>query len=157
MFAKMRDAAIQLEPEVIELLLVEDSPSDSLMTREAFELSKVLNKLHTVNDGVEALAFLHKEGKYATSPTPSLILLDLNLPRKSGLEVLLEVKNDETLKSIPVVVLTTSKAEEDIVKSYGAHANYFISKPVEFSKLAHAVLGIREFWLCLVTLSPEKK
>ena len=145
------------EAEVIEILLVEDSPSDALMTKEALEFSKVLNSLHIVDDGVEAMAFLRKEGKYLGSPTPGIVLLDLNLPRKSGLEVLGEIKKDEHLKLIPVVVLTTSKAEEDVARSYGLHANCYITKPVEFAKLADAVRGIRDFWLCLVTLPPEKK
>ena len=149
--------ATQNEAEVIDILLVEDSPSDAMMTREALDFSKILNRLHIVDDGVEAMAFLRKEGKYKDSPTPGLVLLDLNLPRKGGLEVLRETKGDEALKSIPIVVLTTSKAEEDVAKSYGFHANCYISKPVEFSKLADAVRGIRDFWLCLVTLPPEKK
>jgi len=153
----MHVTATKPEAEVIDILLVEDSPSDAMMTREALVMSKVLNQLHTVDDGVEALAFLRKEGKYSGSPTPGLILLDLNLPRKGGLEVLREVKNDDALKLIPIVVLTTSKAEEDIAKSYGSHANCYITKPVEFSKLTDAVRGIRDFWLCLVTLPPESK
>jgi CheY-like chemotaxis protein len=151
----MHSVAVKPEAEVIDILLVEDSPS-ALMTREALEFSKVLNTLHTVDDGVEALAFLRRESKYSGSPTPGLILLDLNLPRKSGLEVLREIKTEETLKSIPVV-LTTSKAEEDVAKSYGLHANGYITKPVEFAKLADAVRGIRDFWLCLVTLPPVKQ
>lgn len=148
---------VKPEAEVVDILLVEDSPSDALMTREALEFSRVRNTLHTVDDGVEAMAFLRKEGKYSGSPTPGLILLDLHLPRKSGLEVLAEIKNDEKLKLIPVVILTTSKAEEDIAKSYGLHANCYIAKPVEFAKLADAVRGIRDFWLCLVTLPSEGK
>jgi CheY-like chemotaxis protein len=139
----------------IDILLVEDSPSDALMTREALECAGVRNRLHIVEDGVEAMSFLRREGKYAEMLTPGLVLLDLNLPRKSGLEVLQEIKNDEKLRSIPVVVLTTSKMEQDIVKSYGAHANCYISKPVEFAKLADAVGGIRDFWLSLVTLPPR--
>ena len=153
----MQAVAMKPEAEVIEILLVEDSPSDALMTKEALEFSKVLNSLHIVDDGVEAMAFLRKEGKYLGSPTPGIVLLDLNLPRKSGLEVLGEIKKDEHLKLIPVVVLTTSKAEEDVARSYGLHANCYITKPVEFAKLADAVRGIRDFWLCLVTLPPEKK
>jgi CheY-like chemotaxis protein len=153
----MQIPATQDEAEVIDILLVEDSPSDAMMTREALDFSKVLNRLHTVDDGVEALAFLRKEGKYKDSPTPGLVLLDLNLPRKGGLEVLQEVKSDAVLRSIPIVVLTTSKAEEDVAKSYGSHANCYITKPVEFSQLADAVRGIRDFWLCLVTLPPEQK
>jgi CheY-like chemotaxis protein len=153
----MQAVAMKPEAEVVEILLVEDSPSDALMTKEALEFSKVLNSLHIVDDGVEAMAFLRKEGKYSGSPTPGIVLLDLNLPRKSGLEVLGEIKNDDRLKLIPVVVLTTSKAEEDVARSYGLHANCYITKPVEFAKLADAVRGIRDFWLCLVTLPPEKK
>jgi CheY-like chemotaxis protein len=153
----MQVVAMKPEAEVVEILLVEDSPSDALMTKEALEFSKVLNSLHIVDDGVEAMAFLRKEGKYLGSPTPGIVLLDLNLPRKSGLEVLGEIKKDEHLKLIPVVVLTTSKAEEDVARSYGLHANCYITKPVEFAKLADAVRGIRDFWLCLVTLPPEKK
>jgi CheY-like chemotaxis protein len=151
----MHAVSPKLEAGVTDILLVEDSPSDAMMTKEALDFSKVLNHLHTVDDGVEAMAFLRKEGKYAASPTPDLILLDLNLPRKSGLEVLRELKSDEKLRSIPVVVLTTSKAEEYVAKSYGFHANCYISKPVEFAKLADAVRGIRDFWLCLVTLPPQ--
>lgn len=153
----MRAGVSAAEIEMIEILLVEDSPSDALMTQEALEFSKVLNVLHTVNDGVEAMAFLRKQGKYSGALTPGLVLLDLNLPRKSGLEVLSEIKCDEKLRTIPVVVLTTSKAEEDVVKSYGSYANCYITKPVEFSKLADAVRGIRDFWLCLATLPPERK
>jgi len=153
----MQAVAMKPEAEVVEILLVEDSPSDALMTKEALEFSKVLNSLHIVDDGVEAMAFLRKEGKYLGSPTPGIVLLDLNLPRKSGLEVLGEIKKDDQLKLIPVVVLTTSKAEEDVARSYGLHANCYITKPVEFAKLADAVRGIRDFWLCLVTLPPEKK
>jgi CheY-like chemotaxis protein len=140
------------EHEVIEILLVEDSPSDALMTREAIECSQLLNRLHLVDDGVEAMAFLRRQGKYADAPVPGLILLDLNLPRKSGLEVLAEIKADQKLKMIPTVVLTTSKMEEDIARSYGSHANCYITKPIEFAQLADAVRGIRDFWLSLVTL-----
>jgi CheY-like chemotaxis protein len=145
-------AALKPEVEVVDILLVEDSPSDALMTIEALERARVLNKLHMVDNGEEALAFLRKEGKYSISPTPGLVLLDLNLPRKSGLEVLQQIKSDDKLKMIPVVVLTSSKAEEDVAKSYGFHANCYITKPVEFAKLADAVRTICDFWLCLVTL-----
>lgn len=148
----MPSLALKLEAEVIDILLVEDSPSDALITREALEYSRVINKLHIVDDGVEALAFLRKQEKYSTSPTPGLVLLDLNLPRKSGLEVLQQIKSDDKLKMIPVVILTTSKAGEDVAKSYGFHANCYITKPVEFAKMADAVRGISDFWLCLVTL-----
>ncbi len=139
----------------IEILLVEDSPTDAMMAREALSHNKVLNKLHLVEDGVEAMAFLRRQGRYKQAPRPGLILLDLNLPKKSGLEVLAEVKADDALKFIPVVVLTTSQAEEDIVKSYGHHANCYITKPVEFSKLAEAMRSLNEFWFSVVTLPPE--
>jgi CheY-like chemotaxis protein len=142
---------------VIDILLVEDSPSDALMTKEALDHQKVLNRLHIVDDGVEAMAFLRHEGRYKESPRPGLILLDLNLPRKNGLEVLKDLKSDDDLKTIPVVVLTTSKAEEDVLNSYEAHANCYITKPVEFAKLTQAVQSIREFWVCVVTLPPESK
>ena len=145
------------EAQLVDILLVEDSPSDAMMTREALELSKVLNRLHIVDDGVEAMDFLQRRGKHADAPRPGLVLLDLNLPRKSGLEVLKEIKDDPSLRTIPVVVLTTSKAEEDVVKSYGSHANCYISKPIEFAKLAEAVRAVGEFWLCVVTLPPEKQ
>ena len=149
--------ATNVEAELLEILLVEDSPSDAMMTREALESSKVMNRLHIVDDGAQAMAFLRREGNFGTAPRPGLILLDLNLPRKNGLEVLQEVKDDPDLKTIPVVILTTSKAESDVARSYGLHANCYISKPVEFAKLAESVRGIRDFWLCLVTLPPEMK
>jgi len=139
----------------IVILMVEDSPTDVLITREALNHAKVINNLHVVEDGVEAMAFLRKEGKYANAPRPDLILLDLNLPRKNGQEVLAEVKGDESLKLIPVVVLTTSKAEEDIVKAYGLHANCYITKPVDFANFAEVVRSIREFWFAVVTLPPD--
>src|SRR5262249_45382419 len=142
---------------LVDLLLVEDSPSDALMTREALELSKVLNKLHIVSDGVEAMDFLHRQGKYANAPRPGLVLLDLKLPRKSGLEVLQEIKGDPDLRTIPVVVLTTSRAEEDIARSYGLYANCYVSKPMEFSRLTEAVRAVGDFWLSFVTLPPEGK
>jgi len=140
---------------LIDILLVEDSPSDAMMTREALECSRVVNKLHIADDGVEAMDFLRRKGKYGDAPRPGLVLLDLNLPRKSGLEVLKEIKDDEVLKTIPVLVLTTSKAEEDVVKSYGLHANCYISKPIAFSELAEAVRAVGEFWLSIATLPPD--
>ena len=136
----------------IEILLVEDSPTDALLTREALEQSKILNQLHRVENGVEALAFLRREGQYAGTPRPDLILLDLNLPKKSGIEVLQEIKEDADLRIIPVVVLTTSKSEEDIVKSYDLHANCYIIKPVDFDKFTVAIQSIREFWFSVVAL-----
>ena len=136
----------------IEILLVEDSPTDVLMTQEALDQAKVLNNLHTVEDGVEALAFLYRQGQYATVPRPDLILLDLNLPKKNGQEVLAELKADEELRTIPVVILTTSEAEEDILKSYGLYANCYISKPVDFASFVEVVRNIRHFWFNVVTL-----
>jgi two-component system response regulator len=138
-----------------EILLVEDSPTDVLLAQEALEHAKVLNTLHIVNDGVEALAFLRRQPPYVDVPRPDLILLDLNLPRKDGREVLAEVKNDETLKRIPVVVLTTSRAEEDIFKAYGLHANCYVTKPVDFDQFAEVVKAIESFWFTIVALPPE--
>jgi len=139
----------------VDILLVEDSPSDILITREAFAEFKVLNTLHVAEDGVEAMAFLHQVGKYASVPRPDLILLDLNLPRKSGREVLTELKNDPVLKHIPVVVLTTSHAEQDVLHSYDQHANCYIVKPVGFENFVEAMKSIRQFWFSIVTLPPE--
>jgi len=150
-------AGSDVDARIVDILLVEDSPSDAMMTREALEFSKIANRLHLVDDGVEAMEFLHRSGKYARAPRPGMILLDLNLPRKSGLEVLKEVKSDPALRTIPVVVLTTSKAEEDVVKSYGNYANCYITKPIEFSQLANAVRAVGDFWLAVVTLPREAK
>jgi two-component system, chemotaxis family, response regulator Rcp1 len=139
----------------VEILLVEDSPTDVLLAKEALEYSKIVNTLHTVSDGVEAMAFLRREGKYQAAPAPGLILLDLNLPKKDGREVLAEIKNDENLKRIPVVVLTTSKSEVDVLKAYGLHANCYIVKPVDFEKFAEVVRSIENFWFSVVTLPWE--
>jgi two-component system response regulator len=136
----------------INILLVEDSPTDVLITREALENAKVINNLQVAEDGVEALQILRRQGRYAQAAHPDLILLDLNLPRKDGREVLQEIKNDEQLKTIPVVVLTTSKAEEDIMKAYGQHANCYITKPVDFTEFASVVKSIERFWFAVVTL-----
>ena len=136
----------------IEILLVEDSPTDALLAKAALEQSKLVNNLHLVTDGVEAIAFLRKEGKYQQAPRPDLILLDLNLPKKDGREVLAEIKDDEGLKRIPVVVLTTSKSEADVLKAYGLHANCYIVKPVDFEQFAEVVRGIEIFWFSVVTL-----
>jgi CheY-like chemotaxis protein len=136
----------------IEVLLVEDSPTDALIAEEALTYAKVCNNLHIVRDGVEALAFVRKEGKYADAPRPDLILLDLNLPRKNGLEVLAELKADEELRRIPVVILTTSKAEEDVLKSYDLHANCYIVKPVDFDQLTDIVRSMHSFWFAVVSL-----
>ena len=138
-----------------EILLVEDSPADVLITREAFNEFKLINELHVVEDGVEALAFLKREGKYASAPRPDLILLDLNLPRKNGREVLAELKTDPKLKSIPVVVLTTSHSERDVLQSYDQHANCYIVKPVGFHNFVEAMKSIQQFWFSVVTLPSE--
>ena len=140
------------DSQPIKILLVEDNPGDARLTAEALRDGKVRNELHTVSDGVEALAFLRREGPYAGKPRPDLILLDLNMPRKDGRQVLEEVKRDDVLRSIPVVVLTTSRAEQDIVTSYNLHANCYISKPVDFDEFIRAVRGIEDFWLTIVRL-----
>jgi len=136
----------------IDILLVEDSDSDVRLTREALKEAKVLNKLHVVQDGVAALAFLRKEGEYTKSPTPDLILLDLNLPLRDGREVLAEIKKDKNLLHIPVVVLTTSRAEEDVIRSYNLHANAYISKPVDLTQFLDIIRVIEDFWLAVVAL-----
>jgi CheY-like chemotaxis protein len=142
--------------DLVEILLVEDSPTDVMMTREAFEYYKVLNALRVVEDGEEAMQYLRGQGPYASARRPGLVILDLNLPGKSGREVLAELKGDPALGSIPVIILTTSKSEEDVVKSYGLHANCYITKPVDFAKFTAVVRGIREFWFGVVTLPPVK-
>ena len=139
----------------VDILLVEDSPTDVLITREAFTESKLLNTLHVVEDGVEALEFLSRTGKYASMPRPDLILLDLNLPRKNGRELLGEIKSDPRFKNIPVVILTTSQSEKDILEAYDQHANCYIVKPVEFGNFVEAVKSIRQFWFSVVTLPSE--
>jgi two-component system, chemotaxis family, response regulator Rcp1 len=143
-------------PKHIEILLVEDSPTDVLIAREALTEAKLINSIHVADDGVEAMDFLYKRGKFASAPRPDLILLDLNLPRKNGREVLAEIKADQDLKNIPVVVLTTSMAEEDILRSYNLHANCYVVKPVEFSNFVKAVQSIQQFWFSVVTLPPGK-
>jgi len=139
----------------IAILLVEDSPADVRLTQEALKEEKLHNNLTVVNDGVEAMAYLHREGKYANAARPDLILLDLNLPKKDGREVLKEIKSDERLKSIPVVVLTISKAEEDVIKSYNLHANCYITKPIDLNQFSKVVKSIQEFWLTIVKLPPN--
>ena len=140
----------------IEILLVEDSPTDALLTREALEVAKVLNTLHHVEDGVTALDFLHRRGVYAAAPRPGLVLLDLNLPKKNGHEVLAEIKATPDLSTIPVVVLTTSKTEQDIARSYDLHANCFVTKPVDFRQFADVVRSINDFWFSVVPLPPRR-
>jgi CheY-like chemotaxis protein len=139
----------------IEILLVEDNPGDARLTREALAHSKVRNNLHHARDGEEAIAFLRREGAYGSAPTPDLVLLDLNLPRRDGREVLEDIKSDASLKHIPVVILTSSQAEEDILRSYRLHANCFITKPVDLEQLTKVVQGIEQFWFTLVRLPPE--
>ena len=136
----------------IDILLVEDNPGDVRLTKEAFKEGKLKNNLHVVKDGVEAMAFLQKEGKYTSASCPDLILLDLNLPKKDGREVLKEIKADENLRRIPVVILTTSKAEEDILKTYDLHANCYITKPVDMEQFIKIVKYIEEFWFTIVIL-----
>lgn len=141
----------------IEILLVEDNPADVRLTREALKEAKVGNNLHVVEDGVDALRFLRREDEYSDVPRPDLILLDLNLPKKDGREVLEEIKADPTLKTIPVVVLTTSHAEEDIVRSYNLHANCYVTKPVDLDQFIRIVKSIEDFWLTIVRLPPAEQ
>jgi CheY-like chemotaxis protein len=136
----------------IEVLLVEDDPGDVLLIREAFEYNKVHNNLHVASDGEQALAFLRKEGEHAGAARPDLVLLDLNLPRKDGREVLAEVKQDPELRTIPIVVLTTSEAEEDVLKSYQLHANAYVTKPVDFERFVSIVRQIDDFFVSVVRL-----
>lgn len=139
-------------PTPIEILLVEDSPGDVRLTREALRDAKVQNNLHVALDGIEAMKFLGRDGVHADAPRPDLILLDLNLPRMSGREVLEQIKLDGSLKSIPVVILTTSAAEEDIIRSYQLHANCYITKPVDLEQFIKVVKTIDNFWLAIVKL-----
>jgi chemotaxis family two-component system response regulator Rcp1 len=139
----------------ITILMVEDNATDVMITKEALAHAKVLNSLHVVDDGIDALDFLHRRGKHARAPRPDLILLDLNMPRKNGQEVLAEIKADEKLKHIPVVILTTSKAEEDVLKAYGLFANCYVVKPVDFDVFAEVVRSIQQFWFTVVTLPRE--
>jgi len=139
----------------IELLLVEDSEADVRLTMEALREAKVKNRLWVVEDGVEAIEFLRRQGRFTDVPRPDLILLDLNLPRKDGREVLRDIKNDDSLKRIPVVILTTSKSEEDVVRAYDLHANCYITKPVDFNRFMEVVRTIEDFWLTVVRLPDE--
>jgi chemotaxis family two-component system response regulator Rcp1 len=139
----------------IEILLIEDNPGDVRLTQEALKEAKVRNNLRVSRDGVEALAFLRQEGAHADTPRPDLVLLDLNLPKKDGREVLAEIKADDRLKRIPVVILTTSQAEEDIIRMYNLHANCYVTKPVDLDQFLKVVKSIEEFWLTIVKLPPE--
>ncbi|HEX9065890.1 MAG TPA: response regulator [Streptosporangiaceae bacterium] len=138
--------------EMIQVLLIEDDPGDVVITRDAFAENKVRNHLSVVSDGDSAMAFLRRTGSFASAPRPDLILLDLNLPRKSGHEILAEIKADPDLRQIPVVVLTTSDAEEDVMRSYDLHANAFVSKPIDFDAFVRAVRQIDEFFITVVKL-----
>jgi len=142
------------EGQAVHVLLVEDDPGDVLMTREAFEYHKLRNVLDVVTDGEQALQFLRRSGDYADAPRPGLILLDLNLPRVDGLEVLAEIKADPVLKVIPVVILTTSQAQQDVLRSYALHANAYVSKPVDFERFMEAIRQIDNFFVTLVKLAP---
>ena len=141
---------------LVEILMAEDSPTDAEMTREAIKSSKLLNRLHTVVNGEEVLAFLRREGAFASAPAPDLILLDLNMPRKGGLEALAEIKEHPQWKYIPVVILTSSQAERDVVEAYGHHANCYIIKPVDFDQFVEVVHTIENFWFGVVKLPPKK-
>jgi CheY-like chemotaxis protein len=140
------------QPAPVQILLVEDSPGDVSLTIEALREAKVRNEINVVGDGVEAMAYLRGEASYGSKPRPDLVLLDLNLPRKDGREVLEEMKGDDSLKEIPVVVLTTSASEEDVLSSYQLHANAYVTKPVAFAEFLTAVRGVEQFWLELVRL-----
>jgi CheY-like chemotaxis protein len=148
----MEALVTELAVRPIEVLLVEDDDGDVLMTREAFQDARVANHLSVVSDGAQALQFLRREGEYVHAPRPDLVLLDLNLPRVDGREVLTEIKRDEALGSIPVVVLTTSEAEEDILRSYSLHANAYVTKPVDFERFLEVVKQIDDFFVSVVKL-----
>ena len=140
----------------VEILLVEDNPGDVRLTREALKEGRLLNHINVVNDGIEAMAFLRREGKYVDAVAPELILLDLNLPKKDGREVLAEIKADPKLRRIPVVILTTSSAEEDILKTYDLHANCYVTKPVDLEQFIRVVQSIEDFWFTVVKLPSDE-
>ena len=139
----------------VEILLVEDNPGDVRLAQEALKEGKVHNNMRVVADGEQAMAYLRRQGEFAGAPRPDLVLLDLNLPKKDGREVLAEIKGDDSLKTIPVVVLTTSKAEEDVLKAYGLNANCYITKPVDLGQFIEVIQSIDRFWLAVVTLPPK--
>ena len=149
------DMRVRAAGRPIEILLVEDNPGDVRLTQEALDEAKVLNNLSVVDNGVDALAFLRQEGKYASAVRPDLILLDLNLPKKDGRAVLADIKEDPSLKRIPVVILTTSRAEEDIVRSYDLHANCYVTKPVDLDQFIKVVKSIEQFWFSVVMLPSQ--
>jgi CheY-like chemotaxis protein len=144
-----------IKGDLIEILLVEDNPGDVRLTREALKDSKILNRLSVVGDGMEAMAFLRRDGEYADVPRPDLVLLDLNLPKKDGRSVLKEIKEDPILRRIPVVILTTSLSEQDIIKTYDLYANCYINKPVDLDQFINVVKSIESFWFSIVKLPPE--
>ena len=144
-----------MSSRAIEILLVEDNPGDARLTIEAFKEGRVTNSLTVINDGADALAYLRREGKYSAAKLPDLVLLDLNLPKMDGREVLAEVKSDERLRNIPVIVLTTSSAPEDVKRAYGNHANCYITKPVDLDQFLRVVQSIESFWLSLVKLPAQ--
>ncbi|HME55313.1 MAG TPA: response regulator [Candidatus Lokiarchaeia archaeon] len=139
----------------VDILLVEDNPADIRLTREALKENKMANNLSVVVDGIEAMNYLRKKGKYAKATKPDIIFLDLNLPKKDGREVLAELKQDKDLKRIPIVILTSSQAEEDILKTYNLHANCYITKPVDFDQFLKVVQSVEDFWLTIVKLPPD--
>ena len=143
-------------PRAIEILMVEDNPGDVRLTREALKDHKVWNELHVVEDGVAALDFLFRRPPHEHAPRPDLVLLDINLPKKDGREVLAAIKGDEQLKTIPVVILTTSQAEEDVIRAYQLSANCYVTKPVDFDQFTRIVRAIEHFWLSVVTLPPRQ-
>jgi CheY-like chemotaxis protein len=146
------DGRLERAAAPVEILLVEDNLGDARLTREALKEGKVYSNLHWVKDGIEAMDFLNARGRHEGAPRPDIILLDLNLPKKDGRQVLHEIKADDRLKHIPVVVLTTSKAEEDVLRSYELHANCYVAKPVDLEKFIMVVQSIDHFWLAVVTL-----
>lgn len=146
-----------MKTRAIDILLVEDNEGDIILTQEAFEESRINNKIYIARNGKEAIDFVFKNKGYENSPSPDVILLDINLPLKSGIEVLTEIKNSLPYKNIPVIMLTTSSSERDIAAAYDHHANCYITKPVDVSKFLEAILGIENFWLDIVTPSTDKK
>lgn len=151
----MRIEAVDVKP--IDILLVEDNPGDARLAQEALRESKIANVLHIVRDGIEAMQYLRAEGPFASEPTPDLVLLDLNLPRMDGREVLAQIKSDPSLKRIPVVILTMSKDEQDVLRSYNLHANCYITKPIDLQQFMTVVRSIEDFWLSIVKLPPKER
>jgi len=139
----------------IDILIVEDNKGDARLIKEVFFENKIFNSLHFVNDGIEAMNFLHSRGKYKGAETPDLIILDLNLPRKDGREVLAEIKSDEKLKHIPVVIMTISQADEDVLRSYNLHANCYVTKPIDLDQFTRVIRSIENFWFTIVKLPPK--